>query len=140
MIRLLALFQILAIVACRKPNQAKQDSASHPRRRTNRIPQPGKKTGIDEATQIAALIDPEKLGTLKERGENPRIPSGSRQEIRWGGSGGEVSSVAGLGNQRTGFRFQGSAPIGDSHLVSFRGCSAGCSASFSVRFLETGFQ
>ena len=52
----------------------------------------------------------------------------------------QISGVAGLGNQGTGFRFQGSAPIGGSHLVSFRGCSAGCSARFSVRFLEPGIR
>lgn len=73
MIRWLALFQILAIVACGKPNHAKQDSAPAAEEANKKDTAARKKPGIDEATQIAALIDPEKLGTLKERGANPRI-------------------------------------------------------------------
>jgi hypothetical protein len=73
MIRWLALFQILAIVACGKPNHAKQGSAPAAEEANKKDTAARKKTGIDEANQIAALIDPEKLGTLKERGANPRI-------------------------------------------------------------------
>jgi hypothetical protein len=70
--RWLSLTLILSgFTACEKPTPAKHDSATA----TAVEPQPvaRKKAGMDEAGQIASLIDPGKLATLKSRGANTRI-------------------------------------------------------------------
>lgn len=70
-IALLFLFVITAAIsACGKPDAAQPDSATPVAPSTR---QENTKAEIDEAAQIASLIDPAKLGTLRERGANPRI-------------------------------------------------------------------
>jgi hypothetical protein len=74
--RWLALILFATLAACGKPAPAKHDPAPAAAVELTAVePEPAvlKKQGIDEASQIAALIDPAKLATLKIRGANPRI-------------------------------------------------------------------
>ncbi|TAE87557.1 MAG: hypothetical protein EAZ82_07750 [Verrucomicrobia bacterium] len=68
--RILILF-IASLTACEKPSSAQHQSS--PVTTVERKSTAGEKPGVEEATQIASLIDPTKLGTLRERGANPRI-------------------------------------------------------------------
>lgn len=61
---------LAAITACGKPAPGKPHPET-PVAQTTR--QEKTRVGMDEATQIANLIDPGKLATLRERGANPRI-------------------------------------------------------------------
>ena len=61
----------LSSVACRKPEPRRQE-VEKPRQ--PEIVQPAaKKPTFVESAQVASLIDPAKLATLKSRGSNPRI-------------------------------------------------------------------
>jgi hypothetical protein len=62
--------------ACANPVAATQEPVAAPQRpapAANEATAARKQPGISEAKQIAALIDPAKLATLKQRGANPRI-------------------------------------------------------------------
>jgi hypothetical protein len=61
------------ITTCEKPAFATQDSEIPKTPAAKEDTAARKKSRIDEAAQIAALIDPAKLATLKERGANSRI-------------------------------------------------------------------
>ncbi len=118
MIRNLVLISLFLIVACGKPDPVW--TSSEIREATVRTePFIVKSAVMIEADQIASLIDPNKLATLKERGANSRIQkitailstaksTGKRPEeitraaidkIGWGGSQkGEVTTAAILRN------------------------------------------
>lgn len=74
MIRWLTLVFLFAIIACGKPSQGKlgKDAPATPDLRKEKPPNPPR-VEMDEAAQIASLIDPAKLATLRERGVNSRI-------------------------------------------------------------------
>jgi hypothetical protein len=65
MLRWFTILLFAALTACGKPTPAKHDPA----------PAAAVETASerDEAAQIASLIDPAKLATLRDRGANPRI-------------------------------------------------------------------
>ena len=70
--RAAALILLMAVSGCRKPEPA-QPQKTEPA--TQAEPATTVPTTVEspESDQIAALIDPAKLATLKERGANPRI-------------------------------------------------------------------
>jgi hypothetical protein len=68
----LVLLFLVAIAACGKPTAANRDPEI-PATKVAEEPAIRKNAGMVEADLIAALIDPAKLATLKERGANPRI-------------------------------------------------------------------
>ncbi len=71
MLRWLALLFLISIAACGKPAPAQRQSETPVTQTTQQ--ENAAKPAMDEAAQIAALIDPAKLATLKVRGANPRI-------------------------------------------------------------------
>lgn len=75
MLRWFTLILIATLANCGKPASAKHDPAPSAAVETagERKPAAREKPRLDEAAQIAALIDPVKLATLRERGANPRI-------------------------------------------------------------------
>lgn len=76
-IRWLSFFILTCLItACGKPAPAKHDpapAAAVEQAAVEREPAARTKPGMDEAAQIASLIDPAKLATLGERRANPRI-------------------------------------------------------------------
>lgn len=72
--RCLAILLFAALSACGKPAPAKHDSAPAVVSTEVQTPPAARiKPGMDEAAQIASLIDPAKLAALGERRANPRI-------------------------------------------------------------------
>lgn len=71
MLRRFTLVLIVAIAGCGKPIPAKPDPETPAALETKQENSP--RTIIAEAAQVASLIDPAKLATLKERGANSRI-------------------------------------------------------------------
>ena len=70
-LRAIALILLAILPSCRKPEPARHE-VDKPR--PPEIFQPAASAKIlTESGQIAALIDPAKLATLKDRGSNPRI-------------------------------------------------------------------
>lgn len=123
MTRWFTIFLFAALTACGKPTPAKQDQAPAAAVETagEREPATRRKPRIDEAAQIASLIDPAKLATLGDRGANPRVQKMTAilitakvagknpaqitqtaiEKIGWGGTAkGELTSAAILRNLR----------------------------------------
>lgn len=71
-LRSLALILLAILPSCRKPEPARQE-IEKPRPPEIVQPAAAKKPTFAESAQIASLIDPAKLATLKDRGANPRI-------------------------------------------------------------------
>ena len=69
--RLLPLILLAILPACEKSRPAEQESAKVATQEA--IQHATKKAPIAESAQVAALIDPAKLDTLKQRGANPRV-------------------------------------------------------------------
>jgi hypothetical protein len=71
-----AVIALVTLTACGKTTTEKiPDSGipAIPSARLEEKPKAAPKAAMDEADQIASLIDPSKLATLRERGANPRI-------------------------------------------------------------------
>jgi hypothetical protein len=113
-LRIVALILLAILPSCRKPEPARHT----PELITQQEPAAKKATSA-ESGMIAALIDPEKLATLKDRGSNPRIlkitailfaakgagknpetiVAGAIEQIDWGGTAkGNLTAAAILRN------------------------------------------